>query len=311
MWSLKAAALLAAASACGAFAVPAAAQDVGVEFEGNRVFTSERLRVVTTDCLARRGRVEEKFIPEALDYCLRKDVVNFMRRAGYLRAAVGEPRPAPHAEGLSVSVPVEEHELYRLGRIKIEGASHFNAKALRELLPLRRGDIADATAVVRWLGEHLKRKYEDEGFIQYEYDIEPEFRLEPGARAGVVDFSVTLNEGRQFRLRRLEFKADGYVPEDALREALGLREGEVFRRQGYRDGINNLNGLDLFEPRGRFEAVDGEGDVEFHAGEETGELDITIHLTERGQGRAARRTTRPGTDEGEGRPGRPTLVRRP
>ncbi|HWW74788.1 MAG TPA: POTRA domain-containing protein [Pyrinomonadaceae bacterium] len=310
MQSLKAAArLLAAASLCGALAAAATAQparaakyeaedapdanvkwaDVRVEFEGNRLFTSEQLLRATNECYEGFDQAAEEFNPDRFDYCLHRGVLAFMRRAGYVRAKLGETRTLPLGSGLLVSVPVEENELYRLGRVNIEGAEHFKAERLREMLPLREGDIADAVAVLRWLEEHVKRAYADEGFIQYDYDLKPEFRPGRDGGEGVVDFAVTVNEGRQFRLGRVEFDGPADAPLDALREALGLREGEVFRRREYEDGFHRLNGLELFRADGRFEEVDRDKDVAFHIAKGASELDLTIHLTARGQERRAAR----------------------
>lgn len=299
---LKAAAtLLAAASLCAAQAPPG---ELRVEFEGNRVFTSEQLREAATRCYEAGGR--EAFDARALDYCLRTSVAGVMHRAGYVRAQFGETRTTSLGDAVTVTVPVEENEFYRVGRITVEGAEHFDAKSLRQMLPLKRGDIADTLALRRWAFEHLRQKYADEGFIQYEADIQPEYRVEPGAPEGVLDLTVTVNEGKRFKLRSVEFEGPADVPSGALREALGLKEGEFFRQQQYRDGVAKLNDLDLFGREGRFEDVDEDRDVEFRGDEVTGELDLKIHLTERGRERAAR----PGAEEDEGRPGRPTLKRR-
>jgi outer membrane protein insertion porin family len=308
MRSLKAAAIiLAAACVCAAQAPQG---ELRVEFEGNRVFTSEQLRKATAQCYA--GRNREAFDAELLDYCLRRDVLDVMRRAGYVRAGFGETRAASPGGVVTVTVPVEEGGLYRVGRITIAGASHFDVGSLRELLPLKRGDIADGPAVGRWADEHLRKKYADEGFIQYEVDIEPEYRGAPGAPEGVVDLTVTVAEGRRFKLRSVGFEGPADAPLDVLREALGLREGEFFGQQEYRDAVQRLNRYELFDRGGgRFEEVDADRDAEFRHDEETPELDITIHLTERGQERAPRRGVRRGDDEGEARPGRPTLARRP
>jgi len=307
--SLKAAAIiLAAASLCAAQETPPG--ELRVEFEGNRVFTSEQLRKATTQCYEASSR--EAFDVEHLDYCLRRDVVDLMRRAGYVRARFGEKRTASLGDVLTVTVPVEENEFYRFGRVTIEGAEHFDAKSLRELLPLKRGDIADTVAFGRWAFDLLTRKYADEGFIQYEADIEPSYRVEPGASEGVVDLLVTVNEGKRFTLRSLKFEGPAGAPVDVLREALGLKEGQVFKQQEYIDAVASLNRHELFDrDGGRFEDVEKDNDVEFRVDEEAGGVDITIHLLEKGQERESRRDARPGAEEGEGRPWRPALARRP
>ncbi len=323
---------LLAAFVCAAFAPQAAAQrrpaeasvekvraesaapralwkDVRVEFEGNRLFTSERLRGLVHECY---GKDAMEFEPERLDYCLRTHVLGFVRRSGYLRAELGKTRAEQTGAGETLTVPIDEKELYRLGRVKLEGAEFFTPARLREMLPLKSGDIADGVAVVRWLSEHLKKLYADEGFIQYEFDVEPEFSLDTDTGEGVADLSVTINEGRRFRLQRLKLASSADVPEDALREALGLREGEVFRAQEFADGVRRMNQLKLFDwDGGRFEDVDHEKDVEFRTDEETGDLEITIRLNEKGRGQPAQKQV-PDAAEDEGRPGRLSLkARRP
>jgi len=190
-------------------------KDVRVEFEGNRLFTAERLRELAQECYG-AGHADDEFIPGKLDYCLRTHVLGFVRRSGYLRAQLGERRAERTPWGETVTVPFEEGELYRLGRVNLEGATRFAAGHLRELLPLKAGDVADAEALGRWLGEHLKKLYADEGFLQYEYDLEPEFRLDTATGEGVADFSVTINEGKRFRLRSVSFASSADVPEDAV-----------------------------------------------------------------------------------------------
>lgn len=319
MQGLKSAATLLAAACLCALCAPSAAarqmpldvawEEIRIEFEGNRVFPSEQLREATEGCYRQRRKDGKDFEPQLLEYCLNNDMLDLMRRAGYVRARAGEPQAYRRGEGVKLTVPVEENELFRTGRVTIEGAAHFDVKQLRELLPLKRGEIADSVAVRRWAFEHLLRKYADEGFIQYQADLDPAYRVEPGASEGVLDLTVTVNEGKRFRLRSVEFEGPADAPLDVLREALGLREGEFFREQAYRDAVQRLNQHALFDwDGGRFEDVEQDEDVEFRSNEETGELDLRIRLTERGQERAAR----PGAEEeDEGRPVRPALKRRP
>jgi outer membrane protein assembly factor BamA len=314
---LKAAAtLLAAASLCALSVLPAAArqmplkvawEDLRLKFVGNRVFRADELRRVAELCYGERSDGEE-FDAKLLDSCLKTKVVDAMRYTGFLRAQVSEGSASSLGNVLTVTVRVEENEFFRMGQVKIVGASHFDVKSLRELLPLKRGDVVDGLAVERWAFEHLKQKYVDEGFMQYEAGIEPAYRVAPGAAEGVVDLTVTVNEGKRFILRSLTFEGDAGAPVDVMRELLGLKEGEVFKQQELIDGVRELNSHELFDwQNGRYEDLDPEKDVEPRVDEEAGALDIKIHLTGKGQERAAR----PGAEQDEGRPGRPTLKRRP
>jgi outer membrane protein assembly factor BamA len=252
--------------------------DVRIEFVGNRVFTGEQLLGLTGRCYERYRKDDPVFNSDVLDYCLRRDVTDFMQQSGYVRAGVGAMRVEESWPGVKITVPVEEDKLYRLGDIRIEGAEFFTAGQIRELLPLETGQVADGGAVVEWLSERLKKKYEDDGFIQYEYDVEPQFRPASGAgNEGVVDLLITITEGRRFVLRKVAFKGKAGTPEDLLRGALLVKEGEAFSMQQFRDGIEALNKLDLFE------RIDADRDSEFRTDDETGDLKITIRLKEKTQ----------------------------
>jgi outer membrane protein insertion porin family len=251
--------------------------EVRIEFEGNRVFKSKELSNTVWVCVNQYRHSDAKFKFDLLDYCLRKDVLDSMRSIGFLSARVGEYRMQETWPGLIVTVPIEEGALYRVGKIKIEGAEFFPAKQLRELLPFKGGDLADSRVIIRWAYEHLKKLYADNGFIQYEAEIEPEFRLEPGADDGIVDFLVTISEGRQVVLRKVELKGSERASEDVLRKAMLIKEGEVFSEQKFKDSIDKLNNLldsDVFED------VDVNRDSDFRTDKETGDLFITIRLKE-------------------------------
>ncbi|MBA3806371.1 MAG: hypothetical protein H0X14_11755 [Acidobacteria bacterium] len=254
--------------------------EVQIEFKGNRLFTSEQLLSLTKQCLGRFESEHPTFNSDLLDWCLNMNVRRFMYRSGYVRAKFGEPQIQKLWPGVKVTISVEEGELYRLGEIKIEGAEFFTAKQLRKQLPLKKGEIADSEAVTKWLCEHLKKEYGDNGFVHYDYDVEPEYKLDPGAKEGVIDLAITINEGKQFILRKVEFKGSGLTPEDALHRAMLLKEGEPFSAQKFRDSIAKLNDLDLFA------RIDVEVDSEFRADEETGDLEITIRMTGKGQEKA-------------------------
>ncbi|HEX8557963.1 MAG TPA: POTRA domain-containing protein [Pyrinomonadaceae bacterium] len=271
-------------------------RDVRVEFEGNRVFGAGELSATAAECYERARDAGREFAPDLLAYCLRTDVRRLLLRAGYVRAVVGEPKSEAWGLSQRITARVEEHERYRLGEVRIEGARHFEDARLRGLLALDRGEVADADAVTRWLRETLKGLYADEGFIRFDYDVVPEFRLDPGADEGVVDFAVTIDEGRRFRLRRLSLALDGDAPAEALRDAVLLREGDVYSAGKFAQTVEALGRLGLFEP------IDAFADSDFLTDEGAGELEITINLTEKGRGRPAAR-------RGAGRPAKPRVIR--
>ncbi|HEX8557233.1 MAG TPA: outer membrane protein assembly factor BamA [Pyrinomonadaceae bacterium] len=277
---------------------------VDIQFEGNQRFSDGELRgamqLVKEAGLLSRFRGQDILHLEKLDYDLRKNVVDHMRSKGYLEARTGEPRvegvgprrtgfpilPLPIIsstdEGLRVTVPVTEGRLYRLGEIRIEGNSIYSEEVIRQVIGLRPGEIANGERIAKAVYEDLKNLYGRSGFIQYEPEITPAFKPNPQKPdEGVADFTITINEGKQFSLRRLEFLGNTYTRDNVLRREVAVNEGDIFDRQLWEFSVLKLNQLGFFDP------IDKEKDAEFRTNEETGEVEINLRVSERGRNQIA------------------------
>jgi outer membrane protein insertion porin family len=277
---------------------------VEIDFEGNTHFSDGELRgamkLVKEAGLLSRFRGQDILHLEKLDYDLRKNVVDYMRSKGYLEARTGEPRveglgpkrtgfpilPLPIIsstdEALRVTIPVTEGKLYRLGEIKIEGNSIYSEELIRQVIGLRAGEIANGQRIGKAVYEDLKNLYGRSGFIQYEPDISPEFKANPqNPNEGIADFTITINEGKQFTLRRLEFLGNTYTRDNVLRREVAVNEGDIFDRQLWEFSVLKLNQLGFFDP------IDKEKDAELRPDEEKGEVDINLRVSERGRNQIA------------------------
>ncbi|MET0649226.1 MAG: outer membrane protein assembly factor BamA [Pyrinomonadaceae bacterium] len=277
---------------------------VDIQFEGNQHFSDGELRgamkLVKEAGLLSRFRGQDILHLEKLDYDLRKNVVDYMRSKGYLEARTGEPRveglgpkrtgfpilPLPIIsstdEALRVTIPVTEGKLYRLGEIKIEGNSIYSEELIRQVIGLRAGEIANGERIGKAVYDDLKNLYGRSGFIQYEPDISPEFKPNPQKPdEGIADFTITINEGKQFTLRRLEFLGNTYTRDNVLRREVAVNEGDIFDRQLWEFSVLKLNQLGFFDP------IDKEKDAELRPDEEKGEVDINLRVSERGRNQIA------------------------
>jgi outer membrane protein insertion porin family len=189
---------------------------------------------------------------EKLDYDLHL-VDNFMRSKGYLQARHGEPQieglgrhrtgfpilPVPFLsstdETLRITVPITEGKLYRVGDLKIEGNSIFSEQLIKGFIGLNKGDVANGEAISKALYENLKKAYGAQGFIQYTAEIQPTFKENPqNADEGIADFLITIDEGKQFTLRRLEFTGNTFTRDNVLRREVLINEGDIYN-QSYFD----------------------------------------------------------------------------
>ena len=272
---------------------------VEVEFEGNQVFNDGELRgqmkLVKEAGLISRFKGEDILDTQKLEYDLGYNVTNYMRSKGYLQARTGEPRiedigqrrtglfiPLPLVsstdDALRINVPVVEGKLFRVGEVKIEGNSILSEEAIRFVVGLKPGEIANGQRLQKALYEDLKREYGRAGFIQYDYEVTPSFRDNAqNPQEGIADFTITINEGRQFTLRRLEFLGNTFTRDNVLRREFFLNEGDIYDQSLFEYSITRLNQLGFFDP------VDKDKDVERRTNEEEGLVDLNLKVAERGR----------------------------
>lgn len=272
---------------------------VEVQFEGNQHFSDGELRsamkYVKEAGLITRFKEQDILDREKLDVDL-KLVRNHMAAKGYLQARVGEPRveglgprrtglpvlPLPILsstdEALRITIPITEGKLYRLGDVKITGNSIFAEQTIRNVIGLNKGDVASGERIYKGLFEDLKKYYGNSGFIQYSADAEPTFKDNPtNANEGIADYEITIDEGKQFSLRRLEFQGNTFTRDNVLRREFVLNEGDIYN-QGYVDySVLRLNQLGFFDP------IDKDKDIDFRQDEEQATVDTTVKVTERGR----------------------------
>jgi len=272
---------------------------VEIQFEGNQVFSDGALRgamkYVKEAGLITRFKSTDILDREKLDVDLRL-VDNYMRAKGYLQARHGEPRveslgprrtgfpvlPLPFLssvdEGLRVTVPIVEGKVYRLGEFKVEGNSIFSEAQIRAVIGLEKGDIANGEKVSKGLFENLKKFYGGQGFIEYTAEPVPTFKDNPqNPDEGIVDFAVTIEEGKQFSLRRLEFIGNTFTRDNVLRREVLINEGDIYNDNYWEYSVVKLNQLGYFNP------IDKDKDVDRRTNEEEATVDLTLKVSERGR----------------------------
>lgn len=270
-----------------------------IRFEGSKVFKSSTLRdqmkYVKEAGLFSRFREQDILHREKLDFDLH-NVDNYMRSKGYLQARHGEPQveglgrkrtglpilPLPFLSSvddtLRITVPITEGKLYRLGELKIEGNSIFSEQVITAVIGLQKGDIANGEALSKALYESLKKAYGGQGFIQYTAEINPTFKENPQKPdEGIVDFVVTIDEGKQFTLRRLEFTGNTFTRDNVMRREVLINEGDIYNQNYFEYSITRLNQLGYFNP------IDKDKDADYRTNEEEALVDITLKVSEKGR----------------------------
>jgi len=276
---------------------------VDIEFEGNEIFKDGELRgqlqLVKETGLISRFQGQDILDLRKLQYDLRKNVLSYMFSKGYFQARIGEPQvvglgykrtgipvlgtlPLPiissKDDTLKIIVPVTEGRVFRVGELKVEGNSIFSEEQILAGLGLKKGEIADGKRVIEGVDENLKKAYGTQGFVLAEAEFNPDFKDNPNnPKEGIVDITIVIDEGKQFRLRRLEFTGNTFTRDKVLRREVLINEGDIYNQNFVEISVGRLNQTNYFDP------LDKDRDVEIRTDEEQGDVDLIIKVSEKGR----------------------------
>jgi outer membrane protein insertion porin family len=276
---------------------------VEIEFEGNQVFKDGELRaqlqLVQETGLISRFKGQDILDLRKLQYDLRKNVQSYMFSKGYFQARIGEPQvvglgykrtgfpiinlfPIPvltsKDDTLKIIVPVTEGKIYRVGELKVEGNSIFSEQQILGYVGLKKGEVADGKRLQDAVYEDLKKVYGSQGFVLYNAEFDPTFKDNPAnPNEGIVDVTITIDEGKQFRLRRLEFSGNTFTRDKILRREVLINEGDIYNQIALETSVIRLNQTGYFDP------IDKDQDVEIRTDEEQGDVDLVVKVKEKGR----------------------------
>jgi outer membrane protein insertion porin family len=276
---------------------------IDIQFEGNQIFKNGELRsqlqLVKETGIITRFKGQDILDLKKLQYDLRKNVQSYMFSKGYFQARIGEPQvvglgykrtglpllsslPLPiitsKDDTLKIIVPVTEGKLFRVGELKVEGNSIFSEQQILGYVGLKKGEIADGKRLQEAVYEDLKKVYGSQGFVLYNAEFDPTFKDNPAnATEGIVDVTITIDEGKQFRLRRLEFSGNTFTRDKILRREVLINEGDIYNQIALETSVIRLNQTGYFDP------IDKDQDVEIRTDEEQGDVDLVVKVKEKGR----------------------------
>jgi outer membrane protein insertion porin family len=275
---------------------------VEIEFEGNQVFKDGELRgallLVKETGIISRFKGQDILDLRKLQYDLQKNVRSYMFSKGYFQARIGEPQivglgyrrtglplinlPIPFVtskdDTLKIIVPVTEGKVFRVGELKVEGNSIFSSERILQYVGLKKGEIADGKRLQEAVYEDLKKVYGSQGFVLYDAEFIPEFKDNPAnANEGIVDITISIEEGRQFRLRRLEFTGNTFTRDKILRREVLMNEGDIYNQIALETSVIRLNQTQYFDP------IDKDQDVEIRTNQDQGDVDLVVKVREKGR----------------------------
>ncbi|MEZ5393606.1 MAG: outer membrane protein assembly factor BamA [Bryobacterales bacterium] len=175
-----------------------------------------------------------------------------------------------------VTMHVEEGRQYNLGRLSFTDVELFRTpeSVLAPVFQMQKGDVFDVEKLRKGL-ENLKKLYGEFGYI--DFVAEPSFEFRDAEDPALIDLNLTVDEGRQFFVRRINFSGNDTTRDKVIRRELLLDEGDMFNTRLWDLSLLRLNQLGYFEPLKEDEATDIRRDTR------NGLVDLTLSVKERGK----------------------------
>lgn len=175
-----------------------------------------------------------------------------------------------------VKVFVEEGRQYRRGRLSFTDVELFRSPddILTPVFKMSEGAIFNVESLREGL-ENLKKLYGEFGYI--DFVAEPTFEFRDAEAEPLIDLNLTVDEGRQFFVRRINFSGNNTTRDKVIRRELLLDEGDMFNTRLWDLSILRLNQLGYFDPLEEEEATNISRDTR------NGLVDLTLDVKERGR----------------------------
>jgi outer membrane protein insertion porin family len=222
----------------------ALAQVSEIRFDGNVNIASEELIANFKEC---SGDTWEIFDQRKFSFYLRQCSLRFMFSKGYFQARILEPKLQLVSDSYVVTINISEGVRFRYGEITIKGANVFTEKEILEFGGIKTGEVADGKNLQKFIYEKLKIIYGERGYVLYDAEFEPKFN-EPQKEGedATVDLLITIDEGRQFKLGKIEFIGVEKERANEFRRFFSLADGDIYNQSKIEEGFEKINELQEF-----------------------------------------------------------------
>jgi outer membrane protein insertion porin family len=143
---------------------------------------------------------------------------------------------------VDVTIPVEEGDQYRLGRLVIRGNKLFKQAQIEPILRLKTGDIFNLGKVRKSI-ENYQKLYGAYGYINF--TATPD--IEPDTKKKIINLALDFEEEKQYFVHRIEFSGNTKTRDKVIRRELLLDEGNIFSSELWDLSVLRVNQLGFFD----------------------------------------------------------------
>ena len=191
--------------------------------------------------------------------------------SGYRLPIIKTNKPGKVAD---ITMVMDEGEKYYLRNFNFVGMKLFRTPDLiaRSIFGMSSGDVFSTEKLQKGL-DNLRKLYGNFGYI----DFVPEPDPEPVPGTNKIDLTISVDEGKQFFVRRIDFSGNHSTRDKVIRRELLIDEGDLYSQQLWDTSILRLNQLGFFEPLKPEDAAEVKRDTK------TNTVDLTLKVKERGK----------------------------
>ena len=183
------------------------------------------------------------------------------------------------AKKADIKILFEEGPQYYRGKLSFTDVKLFRTPdlVLGGVFGMPEGSVFNVERLRKGL-ESMKKLYGEFGHI--DFVGEPNFEFRDDEDPPKIDLNVTVDEGKQFFVRRIDFSGNTTTRDKVIRRELFIDEGDMFNTRLWDMSKLRLNQLGYFEPIK--EEEEGEA-TDIRRDTRQGLVDLTLNVKERGK----------------------------
>jgi outer membrane protein insertion porin family len=217
-----------------------------ISFTGNKNFSTDKLQGYMSvrekgmlSWFTGSGVLEEETLDDD-----RKRIESFYSDNGYVRIKVGVPDISISKDGKSISIvmPVEEGNVYKIGKIDFAGDLIFPTEVLQKDLQSKSGNTF-RSSFYREDVIMLSDLYQDKGYAFT--DISPLTLIDDNTQK--IDLTFNIAKGKEIFVNRINILGNTRTRDKVIRRELRLAEGDRYSATGLKRSKERLTNTQYFK----------------------------------------------------------------
>lgn len=215
-----------------------------IAFEGNAAYSDKDLKKLMKTAekglfswITSSGDLNREDLDQDVD-----KIAAFYNNNGYIQIKVGDPQVEYRADGIYVTMKIDEGPRFKVGRVDIAGDVILAKEELLQQLNISKQEYY-SREIVRNDVLALADLYSDQGYAYA--DISP--RIEQNEEKLEIHITYDIEKGSLVYFERIAIDGNTITRDKVIRRELGVYEQELYSGVALKKGVRNLQRLDFFD----------------------------------------------------------------